>query len=47
MAETISSLFLMEKLIKFVSTSTLYGGPSSALYLKKRFDGIWSLLFKT
>lgn len=43
MAETTSSLFLIEKLMKLVSMSTLYGGPRAALYLKNRFDGIWSL----
>ncbi|GMF38300.1 unnamed protein product [Phytophthora fragariaefolia] len=43
MADTTSSLFLMEKLIKFVSTITLYGGPSAELYLKNMLEGIWSL----
>ncbi|KAI9922394.1 hypothetical protein PsorP6_000004 [Peronosclerospora sorghi] len=39
-AETSSSLFLIEKLMKLVSTMTLYGGPSAELYLKNMLDGI-------
>lgn len=34
-----STLFLMEKLMKLVSTRTWYGGPSCVLYWKKRAVG--------
>lgn len=34
----ISSLFLIEKLMKFVSISTWYGGPSCVLYWKNSAD---------
>jgi hypothetical protein len=37
------TLFLMEKLMKFVSTSTWYGGPSCVLYLKNMADDTFSL----
>ncbi len=40
---TISSLFLMAKLIKFVSSRMRYGGPSAVLYLKKSDDGTCGL----
>ena len=37
------TLFLMEKLMKLVSTRTWYGGPSCELYLKKSAVGVFSL----
>ena len=37
------TLFLMEKLMKLVSTNTWYGGPSWLLYLKKRAVEVFSL----
>lgn len=40
MARTMSSLFLMEKLIKLVSTITWYGGPRASLYWKKSELGV-------
>lgn len=36
------TLFLIEKLMKLVSTSTWYGGPSCVLYLKKSADETFS-----
>ena len=33
----------MEKLMKLVSTSTWYGGPSCVLYLKNSAVGVFSL----
>jgi hypothetical protein len=38
-----SSLFLIEKLMKFVSTSTRKGGPKEVLYLKNMPVGTASL----
>ena len=43
MARTMSSLFLMLKLMKFVSISTRNGGPSAVLCLKNSSDGYWGL----
>lgn len=40
---TMSSLALMEKLIKLVSTRMWYGGPSWVLYWKNRHDGYFVL----
>lgn len=40
---TRSILFLMEKLMKFVSTITLYGGPSAELCLKNSAEDVASL----
>ena len=40
---TTSSLFCIEKLIKFVSTRMWKGGPSWSLYSKNRCDGTWGL----
>lgn len=40
---TRSSLALMEKLMKLVSTRMWYGGPSCVLYWKNRQDGCWGL----
>ena len=40
---TRSILFLMEKLMKLVSTRMLYGGPSAELCLKNRADDVASL----
>ncbi len=37
------TLFWMEKLMKFVSTSTWYGGPSAVLYLKKSAEEVLGL----
>lgn len=37
------TLFFMEKLMKLVSTSTWYGGPSCVLYLKNSAVGVFSL----
>lgn len=37
------TLFWMEKLMKFVSTSTWYGGPSAVLYLKKSAEDVLGL----
>lgn len=37
------TLFLIEKLMKLVSTNTWYGGPSCVLYLKNRADDTFSL----
>lgn len=39
----ISSLFLIEKLMKFVSTIIWYGGPNWVLYLKNMAEDAWGL----
>ena len=38
-----STLFFMEKLMKFVSTITWYGGPRFVLYLKNKAEEVFSL----
>ena len=41
----ISSLFLIEKLMKLVSIRTWYGGPSCVLYWKNNAVGTWTICF--
>ena len=45
MALTISSLFLMEKLIKLVSIRTWNGGPNAVLCWKNSSEGYLGLVY--
>ena len=42
-SQRVLTLFLIEKLMKLVSTRTWYGGPSWVLYLKNNAAGVFSL----